>query len=180
MLSYQTIRKPCIVVNTWLVTSDAIHLSPVGLFIWKPLSRDCSLVIHLGVLLVGFVFVYLVFCFVLCCMFFCLSSSCVLHDQQAAASEAFYCVVNTRHRFKSHSWDGQILPHNVKLLNKTVILDWKLQFEEGHTMPKGKSIQRQTMVDQIQHKNQRLSNTSSMKKTGWNQMPRKGEQVLLH
>ena len=75
---------------------------------------------------------------------------------------------------------GQILPHNVKLLNKTVILDWKLQFEEGHIMPKGKSIQRQTMFDQIQHKNQRLSNTSSMKKTGWNQMPRKGEQVLLH
>ena len=70
MLSYQTIRKPCIVVNTWLVTSDAIHVSPVGRFIWKPLSRDCSLIIHLGVLLVGFVFVYLVFCFVLCCVFF--------------------------------------------------------------------------------------------------------------
>jgi hypothetical protein len=83
---------------------------------------------------------------------------------------------------------GQILPHNVKLLNKTVILVWKhqmgfnrkLQLEEGHTMPKGNSIQRQTMFDQIQHKNQRLSNTSSMKKTGWNQMPRKGEQFLLH
>ena len=79
------------------ITCGSIHMktSVSGLFLNN--SPGCSFG---GVRVRLFSFL---FCVVLCV--FCLSSSCVLNDQQAAASEAFYCVVNTRHRFKSHSWD---------------------------------------------------------------------------